>query len=186
MQEVLFITDRLRELISDENLDKEDLKKAVYDSDTTTLLQDALQKVIDGRTTFKEIYRAVDIDFDLEKKIRQNIRKEEREKEREAQKRDRDDFNSSIMGRLDKIEDKVDKLYDYQSDNAEAIGLIFESDIIQFQAFIVHAKTSSEREAFQSEEVIESGLMENRPIQNRCAEFSWNGKLFTVNYIIEV
>ena len=82
LQEVLFITDRLRELISDENLDKEDLKKAVYDSDTTTLLQDALQKVIDGRTTFKEIYRAVDIDFDLEKKIRQNIRKEEREKAR--------------------------------------------------------------------------------------------------------
>ena len=28
LQEVLFITDRLRELISDENLDKEDLKKA--------------------------------------------------------------------------------------------------------------------------------------------------------------
>ena len=82
IQEVLFITDRLRELISDENLDKEDLKKAVYDSDTTTLLQDALEKVIEGHTTFKEIYRVVDIDFDLEKQIRKNIQKEEKEKAR--------------------------------------------------------------------------------------------------------
>ena len=80
LHEVLFITDRLRELISDENIDKEELKRAVYDADTTTLLQDALQKVIDGHTTFKEIYRVVDIDFDLEKKIRQEVRKEEREK----------------------------------------------------------------------------------------------------------
>lgn len=80
LHEVLFITDRLRELINDENLDKEDLKKAVYDGDTTTLLQDALQKVVDGHTTFKEVYRVVDIDFDLEKKIRQSVQKEEREK----------------------------------------------------------------------------------------------------------
>lgn len=82
LHEVLFITDRLRELISDENTDKETLKKAVYDGDTTTLLQDALQKVIDGHTTFKEIYRAVDIDFDLERKIRMDVRKAEREKAR--------------------------------------------------------------------------------------------------------
>lgn len=80
LHEVLFITDRLRELISDENVDKEVLKQSVYDGDTTTLLQDALQKVIDGHTTFKEIYRVVDIDFDLEKKIRQDVRKAEREK----------------------------------------------------------------------------------------------------------
>ena len=51
----------------DEELDKEDLRKAVYDEDTTTLLQDALEKVVEGYTTFKEVYRNVDIDFDLEK-----------------------------------------------------------------------------------------------------------------------
>lgn len=61
--------------------------------------------------------------------------KEEKEKEKEDQRRDREAFNATIIGRLDKIEDKVDRLYDYQSDNAEAISLIFESDIIQFQAF---------------------------------------------------
>ena len=58
--------------------------------------------------------------------------------------------------------------------------------VIQFQAFILHTETGSERESFQPEQVVESGLVENGTIQNRCAEFSWNRKLFTVNNIIEV
>ncbi len=78
LHEVLFLTDRIRELISDEEVDKEELRKAVYDEDTTTLLQDALQKVVDGYTTFKEVYRNVDIDFDLEKNIRKQIREQEK------------------------------------------------------------------------------------------------------------
>ena len=48
LHEVLFLTDRLRELINDEMVDKEELRKAVYDEDTTTLLQDALEKVVEG------------------------------------------------------------------------------------------------------------------------------------------
>lgn len=80
LHEVLVLTDAIRELINDENTDKEALKKAVYTDDTTTLLQDALQKVVEGYTTFKEVYRAVDIDFDLEKNIRKGIREQEREK----------------------------------------------------------------------------------------------------------
>ena len=67
LQEVLVITDRLREIITDESLDKEVLRQEVYGGDTTTLLQDALLKVVEGYTTFKEVYKAVDIDFDLEK-----------------------------------------------------------------------------------------------------------------------
>ena len=42
LQEVLVITDRLREIITDESLDKEVLRQEVYGGDTTTLLQDAL------------------------------------------------------------------------------------------------------------------------------------------------
>lgn len=80
LHEVLFITDRLREFISRDDVDKEELKKEVYTGDTTTLLQDALTKVIEGHTTFKEIYRAVDIDFDLERSIKKQISEEEREK----------------------------------------------------------------------------------------------------------
>ena len=33
--------------------------------------------------------------------------------------------------------------------------------VIQFQAFIIHTETGSERESFQPEQVIESGLVEN-------------------------
>ena len=40
-----------------------------------------------------------------------------------------------IMSRLDRIEDKVDDLYKYQDTNSEAISLMFESDMIQFEAF---------------------------------------------------
>lgn len=79
LHEVLFISDKLRDLINDENVDKEELKKMVYDNDTKTLLQDALEKVIEGHTTFKEIYRSVEIDFDLEKQIRQNVKMKEME-----------------------------------------------------------------------------------------------------------
>lgn len=85
LHEVLFLTDRIRELINDELVDKEELRKAVYDSDTTTLLQDALQKVVEGHTTFKEVYKVVDIDFDLEKSIRKEVQKEERERAKTEQ-----------------------------------------------------------------------------------------------------
>ena len=52
-------------MIADETVDKEKLREYVYgNGDTTTLLQDALQKVIMGKTTFQEIYRVVDIDVD--------------------------------------------------------------------------------------------------------------------------
>jgi hypothetical protein len=80
LHEVLYITDKLRELISDETVDKEDLKKEVYAGDTLTLLQDALIKVVEGHTTFKEVYKVVDIDFDLERSIRNTVREEEKEK----------------------------------------------------------------------------------------------------------
>ena len=80
LHEVLVITDKIRELISDEEVDKEVLRQEVYSGDTTTLLQDALQKVVEGHTTFKEVYRVVDIDFDLEKKIRKEVQQEEKEK----------------------------------------------------------------------------------------------------------
>ena len=80
LHEVLILTDKIRELINDENVDKDTLRAALYTGDTTTLLQDALEKVIEGYTTFKEVYRAVDIDFDIESGIREEIQKEEREK----------------------------------------------------------------------------------------------------------
>ena len=74
IHEVLYISEHLRDMIADESIDKEQLRDDVYGhSDTTTLLQDALQKVIMGSTTFQEIYRVVDIDVDLDNAIKSDI-----------------------------------------------------------------------------------------------------------------
>ncbi len=69
VHEVLYITDHLRDVISDPNIDKEELRGIVYDGSTTTLLQDALEKVILGHTTFNEVVRIVEVDADLEKSV---------------------------------------------------------------------------------------------------------------------
>jgi len=69
VHEVLYITDHLRDVISDPNIDKEELRKIVYGGGVTTLLQDALEKVIEGHTTFNEVVRIVEVDADLEKTI---------------------------------------------------------------------------------------------------------------------
>ncbi len=73
LHEVLYIGEKLRDAISDENLDKEQLREMVYSGDTTTLLQDALLKVLEGYTTFQEVYRVIDIDTDLDNSIRKEM-----------------------------------------------------------------------------------------------------------------
>ena len=67
IQEVLLINDDLRDAINN-NIRRDELRKLVYTSDVTTLLQDGLQKVLDGITTFDEIYKLIEIDNELEGK----------------------------------------------------------------------------------------------------------------------
>lgn len=69
-----------------------------------------------------------------EEDYRRELKKEAQERE-ERQNQDSKEQTKLIMNRLDKMEDKIDNLYEYQSTNAEAISLIFESDMIQFEAF---------------------------------------------------
>lgn len=74
VHEVLYISEHLRDLIADERMEKDDLRAEVYGTgETTTLLQDALQKVILGYTTFQEVYRVVDIDVDLDNAIKSDM-----------------------------------------------------------------------------------------------------------------
>ncbi len=77
VHEVLYITDHLRDVISDPTIDKEELRKIVYNGSTTTLLQDALEKVIEGHTTFNEVVRIVEVDADLEKSISNEVEETE-------------------------------------------------------------------------------------------------------------
>ena len=66
IQEVLEINDEIRNALNEEELEKDDLNKLVYKSDVITLLQDGLMKVLDGKTSFDEIYKIIDVDDDLD------------------------------------------------------------------------------------------------------------------------
>ena len=66
VQEVLEINDQLRDAISDESTSRESLRKLVYTDKVTTLIQDGLNKVLEGITTFNEIYKIIEIDNELD------------------------------------------------------------------------------------------------------------------------
>lgn len=64
IQEVLKINQSIRDALSN-NVTKEELREMVYKkSDVVTLLQDGLNKVIDGETTFNEIMTLIELDDD--------------------------------------------------------------------------------------------------------------------------
>ena len=57
----MVISQEIRDAISN-GVSKEELRKLVYTGDTTTLLQDGLQKVLQNKTTIEEILRLVELD----------------------------------------------------------------------------------------------------------------------------
>ena len=65
-QEVLELDDDLRSAINDENIEKDELAKLVYTNKTITLLQDALGKVLDGLTSFDEVYKTIEIEDEID------------------------------------------------------------------------------------------------------------------------
>ena len=62
IHEVLEIDDDIRTALNNEKLEKKDLIKMVYTNKTITLLQDGLGKVLEGQTSFEEIYRVIEIE----------------------------------------------------------------------------------------------------------------------------
>ncbi len=60
--EVLEIDESVRNALSNEKLDKADLRKMVYTGKTITMLQDALIKCLQGQTSFEEVYRNIEIE----------------------------------------------------------------------------------------------------------------------------
>ncbi|MBQ8472915.1 MAG: type II/IV secretion system protein [Bacilli bacterium] len=72
IQEVLLLNDDIRNAINDPNLPREKLRELVYTNEVTTLLQDGLEKVLEGITTFEEIYKNIAIDNELDSKYDDN------------------------------------------------------------------------------------------------------------------
>ena len=61
IHEVLLVNQEIRDAISS-NLRKDKLRELVYRNDVTTLLQDGLEKVIEGKTTVEEILKIIELD----------------------------------------------------------------------------------------------------------------------------
>ena len=63
IQEVLLVNQEIKDAISS-NIRKEQLRHLVYSSDVTTLLQDGLEKVVAGETSFEEVLKLIELDND--------------------------------------------------------------------------------------------------------------------------
>ncbi len=62
IHEVLELDDNIRSALSNENVEKKDLAKMVYSGNTITMLQDALIKCLEGKTSFEEVYKNIEIE----------------------------------------------------------------------------------------------------------------------------
>lgn len=67
IHEVLIVDQKIKDAISS-NLRKEKLRNLVYTSDVTTLLQDGLEKVVEGLTTFEEVLKLIEFENSEEDK----------------------------------------------------------------------------------------------------------------------
>jgi type IV pilus assembly protein PilB len=115
VHEVLYITDHLRDVISDPNIDKEELRKIVYDGEVTTLLQDALQKVIEGHTTFNEVVRIVEVDADLEKSVIKEVKVVETKVKYEKEKENFEVIDAFELEVIDAFSEEIEiiDMFDY-------------------------------------------------------------------------
>ena len=60
--EVLELDDDIRNSLNNDKLEKKELAKMVYSGNTITMLQDALIKCLEGKTSFEEVYRNIEIE----------------------------------------------------------------------------------------------------------------------------
>jgi type IV pilus assembly protein PilB len=67
IHEVLVINQEIRDAIAND-IRKDDLRKLVYASDVSTLLQDGITKVLKGYTTMEEVIKLIELDDDADGK----------------------------------------------------------------------------------------------------------------------
>ena len=65
LQEVLLINEEIRDAIN-KDIDRHTLRKLIYQKGVKTLLQDGLIKIMNGVTTFEEVFKLVDLDDDVD------------------------------------------------------------------------------------------------------------------------
>ena len=101
IHEVLMLNQDVRDAIVN-NASKEHLRKMVYDKGhTVTLLQDGLEKVISGDTTFDEIVQIIDVESDFgedEQELKDALLGKTKKKEEEDAK-----VLNNISGNLEEV-----------------------------------------------------------------------------------
>lgn len=76
IQEVLLIDEDLKDTLSNEDVTREELRQKVYgDNHTITLLQDGLEKVLAGLTSFEEIYKLIEVEDDIDSRVAEENKK---------------------------------------------------------------------------------------------------------------
>ena len=132
IQEVLEFDDELRSALNTNDITKAALSKMVYNGKTITLLQDGLGKVLDGSTSFEEIYRVIEIDTgddadetygqnvsnsDLIKEMKQEIKENADKEEDDKDSEDKDDKKEEKVE--EKTEDKVENKEENKEESKE-------------------------------------------------------------------
>lgn len=132
IHEVLIINQEIKDALS-VNLSREKLRELVYQSDVVTLLQDGLEKAVEGETTIEEVLKLIELDnderysgtsdYDLKTaidftNISHNDKKEKSSKEKnnkiDDKIKDSENDSESDMSELDRSEsitDEFDDLY---------------------------------------------------------------------------
>ncbi len=73
IHEVLELDDDIRAALNNEHLEKKELAKMVYTGKTITMLQDALIKALEGKTSFEEVYRVIEIENEDDENYEQEL-----------------------------------------------------------------------------------------------------------------
>ena len=116
IHEVLLINQEIKDAISN-NVRKDALRELVYKNDVTTLLQDGLEKVLEGQTTFEEILKLIELD---DEDLRGGHGLENAINETNISKNSTTDSNN--QGSTPKAEDKKPSLEEIKKDTKPIIN----------------------------------------------------------------
>ena len=98
--EVLELDDNVRNALNNDKLEKKELAKMVYSSNTITMLQDALIKCLEGKTSFEEVYRTIEIenedDDNYENEVNNEIKPNAPQEEVQADPNDLLEMTNSV------------------------------------------------------------------------------------------
>ena len=128
IHEILLINQTIKDAISS-NVKKEELRDLVYKSEVNTLLQDGLEKVILGYTTFEEILRTIELDDDdrlennseLKNAIAMCNLKNKMEKEKKEKNNSNIEMVDDIETTLEPIKDSTNDTVTIEDDTAKVI-----------------------------------------------------------------